>query len=554
MSVTPPERTSLRPRIALLAAALVLVIALVVGIAQLRGGEEPEPSAAPAESGPPADPAPSPAPAAQIDAPGYDPHPGPFALTPLAEADGEAITAALTLDPAATRTDGVVGFSFEATELASPAWGSPDSNIEAMLGALDRPVLRFGGLAVDRRTWWSSAAEPAPDWARATVTPADLERVAATAEAVDARVTLALDLGHEDPERAADMASHAADAFGERLLAISIGNEPNGYHLPDQPERSIRGADWTPAAYQASLRTYAAAIEAAVPGVPIAGPGAFDAVWWRAFAGAELQNAHALSMHWYPLYSCGEANPHANPTIENLTSPEMRERAQSFAGRGAETAAELGLPLWVEETGPTSCSGGNETSRTHAQALWTVDFALTLQEVGASRIAFHSTLQACDGGAPMSAVCASGLHHDPGALFSGRSSFLALMQLGWLPDGQVLTPAVSGDGRVFVHAVAGDDGSLALMVVDQRDPEAQGAGAVPVQVSAPTGLPDGAPDAWTLADGSRLTAPSFDATQSALGAPAAVEGEFSGAVLAADRPLTITSEPGSTTLLRLQAP
>lgn len=555
MTPTPPDRKPRLPRMALLAAALVLVLVLAIGIPQLLGGDEPEPGAVPTESDRPVaapSPTPTPDPAAQIDVPGYDPDPGPFSLTPVAEAEGEAISATFDLDPSATRSDNVLGFSFEATELANPAWGSADSNIEPMLTALDRPVLRFGGLTVDRRTWWTSADEPAPEWARATVTPADLERVAATAEAVDAQVTIALDLGNDDPERAADMAAHAREAFGERLLAISIGNEPNGYHFEDDPERSIRDGDWSTDAYQESLLTYADAIEQVAPGIPISGPGAFDAAWWRAFAETELPTTHALSMHWYPLYSCGEANPHANPTIENMVSPALRERAQSFVGRGADTAVELGLPLWVEETGPTSCSGGTETSRTHAQALWTTDYVLTLQEVGASRIAFHSTLQACQGGAPMSPICASGPHGEPGELFSGRTSFLAMMQLGWLPDGEVLSPTVSGDGEVFVHGVAGDDGSLALVVVDLRDPEADDA-AVPVRIASPTGMPNGAPESWTLTDGSRLSAPAFDATESALGAPAAVDGEFADAVLTPDAPLTITSEPGSTTLLRFSA-
>src|SRR5690625_6361431 len=46
----------------------------------------------------------------------------------------------------------------------------------------------------------------------------------------------------------------------------------------------------------------------------------------------------------------------------------------------------------------------------------------------------------------------------PGLCVTGRTSYLALLQLGHLPDGQILSPAVSGDGTVMVHAVAGDDG------------------------------------------------------------------------------------------------
>lgn len=542
-----------RRRIATIGITAAIVLGGGAALAgQLLSDEPPAPTASPSTAtpttAPPTAAAPTAAPAPTIDAPGYDPDPGPFSLTPLADASADLVVTELAYDADATRSEHALGFSFEATELASPMWGSADSNLEPMLAALDRPILRFGGQLVDRRMWWTSSDEPAPEWARATVTPADLERVAATAESVDAQVTIALDLGHDDPERAADMAGHVQRIFGDRLLAVSIGNEPNGFHYPDDAERSIRDGSWGTGAYQESLRTYADAFEQEAPGVPIAGPGAYDAAWWRAFTETELPTTEALSMHWYPLYSCAGADAHAAATIENLTSPLMRERAQSFIGRGVEAADELGLPLWVEETGHTSCSGGNETTRTHAQAVWTADFALTLQETGAERIALHSTLQACQGGAPMSPVCATGTAEAPGELVMGRANFLAMMQVGWLPDGQVLTPSAGGDGRVFVHGVLGDDGSLALLVIDLRDP-AGGEGAAPVEVAAPSGLPDGAPSTWTLAEGSRLSADSWADTVSSLGAPAPVIGAFADAPLSTDRPLTITSEPGSTTLL-----
>src|SRR5699024_48454 len=140
----------------------------------------------------------------------------------------------------------------------------------------------------------------------------------------------------------------------------------------------------------------------------------------------------------------------------------------------AEVAAEHDLPLWMEETGPTSCSGTNDTSRTHAQALWTADFAMTASEQGVERTAVHSTLQACQGGAPISPVCAAGALEGPGRSVPGRTSYLALLQRGPPPDGQTPSPAVAGDGTVMVHAVAGDDGTLALMIVDMRDPASAG--------------------------------------------------------------------------------
>lgn len=553
-AATAPRPSSPRRRAITWAIVALLVLAVVTIPLVLTDNDEP-PSTAP----------PSASLADTLNAPGYDPDPGTFTLPQPAD-HAEPVDVDLALSDSATPFGGSVGLSFEATDLASPLWTSPDSNLDAMLEALDRPVLRFGGNSVDRRMWWTSADEPAPEWAEATVTPEDLERVAGTAERTDASVTLTVDLGHEDPHRAADMVAHARDAFGDRLLAVSIGNEPNGFYHPNQMDLAIRDQAWDTAAYQAQLEEYAAAIDEAAPGTPVAGPGAYDAPWWLTFAESNVPDKQALTLHWYPLWDCeGPASSIANPTIEDLTSPQLRDQAREIIGMGADVATQHDLPLWIEETGPTSCPGTNETSRTHAQALWTTDHVLTAAETGAERIAFHSTLQACQGGAPMSPVCATGDLEDPGEILQGRTSFLSLMQLGWVSEGRVLAPMVSGDERIMVHGTYAEDGTLALMIVDMRDP-ADGSDDVPVRISAPSGLgahaPDAsdadasgtdAPDAWTPAEGSRLSGTALDAQESTLGAPAPVDAGLAAQNLSEDEILTVTSAPGSSTLLKLTA-
>ncbi|MGP4917144.1 hypothetical protein ACTXJ9_15765 [Brachybacterium tyrofermentans] len=536
------------------AAALAMVLVLVIGVLSLRQltpgsapGAAPENRASSASTTPPPPPA-----WESTQLPGYDSDPGLLALTPLADATGDPVTASLALEPGALRTGGTVGLSFDARELANPIWDSETSNLTLTLSELDRPVLRFGGNGVDRHMWWTSSGEPAPDWAQVTVTPDDLERVAAVADDVDAQVTIVLDLGHDDPARAADMAANAQKAFGERLIAVTIGNEPNGYFHPNQPQLAVRGENWGPEPYQKSLREHSAALEEAAPGLPVAGPGAYDAPWWRAFAEAGIPNQRALTMHWYPLWDCeGPASSIANPTVEDLTSPALRERAHQIVGMGAEIADAHDLPLWMEETGPTSCPGTNDTSRTHAQALWTADYVMTLMELGVERAAFHATLRACQGGAPMSPVCATGSVEKPGEIVSGRTSYLALMILGWMPDGQVLSPSVSGDGAVMVHGVIAEDESLTLAVVDMRDPAR--ADAAPVEISAPSGFPadTNMSMSWELSEGATLTGKALEAPESLLTAPAEITGEFAGAPLGHTQPLMIASDPGSVTVLTL---
>jgi hypothetical protein len=285
--------------------------------------------------------------------------------------------------------------------------------------------------------------------------------------------------------------------------------------------------------------------------VPVAGPGAYDATWWRAFAESDIPEQRALSMHWYPLWDCsGPDSSIANPTVEDLTAPDLRQQARKIVGQGMEVAEEHDLPLWMEETGPTSCPGTNDVSGTHAQALWTVDYAMTLAELGVERTAFHSTLEACDGGAPMSPLCATGTHREPGQIVEGKGSFLALMMLGQVPEGQVLTPDVSGSGTVMVHGVLGDDGTLSVLIVDLRDPTS--AAPLPVQLDAPTGLPDGAPTDWTIRSASRLAGDDLSGPRSTLGAPAEVADNLPAEQLEDGSPLAVTTDPGTVTLLELE--
>src|SRR5699024_3249467 len=204
--VVRPER---RPRVAvtrnrwLLSGAAALVVTLLVVIVALTFPSSKEDQDAPKQGSA----GPTQVPESEtLFVPGYEEAPGGFVLSDPADAQGISTSAELTYDEAAPRITSQAGLSFDARELANPMWGSTESNLALTLDELDSPALRFGGNGIDRHVWWTSSDEPAPEWASVTVTPEDLERVAEVAEEVDASVTIALDLGHDDPARAADMA------------------------------------------------------------------------------------------------------------------------------------------------------------------------------------------------------------------------------------------------------------------------------------------------------------------------------------------------------------
>ena len=75
-----------------------------------------------------------------------------------------------------------------------------------------------------------------------------------------------------------------------------------------------------------------------------------------------------------------------------------KKSAKKNLGIGMDKAEASDLPLWLEETGPTSCPGTNDTSLTPASALWAADYTLYSANFGAERMAMHSKLGACEAG------------------------------------------------------------------------------------------------------------------------------------------------------------
>lgn len=419
----------------------------------------------------------------------------------------EPLTVSVSKDLVGTSLNkGMVGISLEATDLADPALSSDNASIVKLLKEADQPVLRFGGNAVDRRFFWTSSNEAIPAGYRGdkahpvrAVSPADLVRVKTLLEATDARISLTVDLGHYNPARAADMAKHAAEIFGERLLSITVGNEPNGYVYND-----VRTNGYSLEQYVEELTAYAEAIHAVAPEVPISGPGAYDQKWWQPFIDADIPQKKILSFHNYPLYSCDGSDPESSPTIANLMSPRMHDRAADYQQSALEASKAAGLETWLPETGIAACPGSNETSRTHASALWTADYALNAAQLGITKIGFHSSLITCKGGPPMSAVCSGGAYLKPDGQFSGRANFFGISMVAELEGGKFLALDSSGGGLTFSYALQNADGSTTVVLVNENDPERA------AQTDVALTLP-GKPLTGTM---TQLSGPSYEAEDS----------------------------------------
>lgn len=330
-----------------------------------------------------------------------------------------------------------VGVSFEATDLADLRLDPDSSDLDDLLKSLGAPPLRFGGNALDRRTFWTSKGETTKDSGKTTITPDDLKRLKKLVDATGSTVTLGIPLGTYDPDRGADMAAHAVDILGDSLVGLAIGNEPNGYTIKDVPDGAVRGKGWSKERYVQQLDAYAKAIHKKAPDAPIIGPDVYDGAWMEAFADSDVKKT-AISQHWYQLYECdGDAIvPGRGPHAENLIDPLAKKAAKKNLGIGLDEADAAGLPLWLEETGPMSCPGTNDTSLTNASALWAADYSLYAVRLGVERMVMHSMLGSCDGGAPMSFICDPADHVQRSDTFQARPNMLGL---------RLLVPSIGGE-------------------------------------------------------------------------------------------------------------
>lgn len=516
----PPRRVTRMRLIGVIAAIAVVALIAVLLTVSLNSNQAGNAQAT--VQNPPMKPAPTgKAPAVtyykQILPPSGSPleHVDPLELTVKNEAVGTSLN------------KGTVGISLEATDLADPTLSADNASMVKLLKASDDTVLRFGGNAVDRRFFWTSTGEALPsnykgDATRLAkvVTPEDFQRVAALLNATNAKISLTVDLGHYDPARAADMIKHASSIFGPRLLSFTVGNEPNGFVLT-----KLRPANYGVDEYAAELKAYADAIYAVAPNVVISGPGVYDQKWWKPFIDADLPQKKVLSFHNYPLYSCTDTSSEGFPTISNLLGDAARQRSARYQQHALDAAKAGGLETWLAETGMSACPGSNETTKTHATALWAVDYALNAARLGITRLGFHSSMATCKGGPPMSLICSGGAYLEPNGEMVPRANYFGMAMVADLAPGKFLNLDSKGGGSSSSYALQNADGSTTVVIVNENDP------AKAAQTEVTLSLP-GRALTGTM---TQLSGPRLDAQDSTV-----IDGAKAGPVPAAKR----TTVPG----------
>lgn len=367
--------------------------------------------------------------------------------------------------PGAVVPQDFLGISFEMSALPQIATYAESGDMVTLLRSLGTGVLRFGGVSADTRVAWTDEATPRPAWASRVVQASDLRGIARLAANSGWPVLLTIGLIHHDPPAAAREAAAAKATLGASLMAIELGNEPNGYAL-----HGFRPEPWTFVQYNAEIAEYRSAIEAAAPGIPLAGPDVSGSGAFESWGLGEVvnQRPRLLTGHHYPL-GCAELPP---PTVTRLLSARVQRREGSSLRRYMAISQASEIPFRLDETNTVSCGGVAGISNTFASALWAVGYLAQAMTMGTSGINVQGNPANCNGYTPL---CAS----TPEALAAGalaaQPEWYALLLLKSLIGDRPLQTSTSSRGRpnVQVTTLLGADGTLHFVIVDRDPPGAR---------------------------------------------------------------------------------
>jgi hypothetical protein len=358
-----------------------------------------------------------------------------------------------------------LGFSFELSSLPLVGSYASHGDLVALLRSLGAGVLRFGGASADTRAAWTDQHTPLPAWASAAVRGNDYRAIASLAGETGWRVLLTLGLGHFEPEAAARAVAAAKAALGGWLQAIELGNEPNAYAL-----QGLRPEPWTFVQYDAQVAAYRSAIEAAAPGIPLAGPDTSGSSAFENWGPGETVNQRPalLTGHHYAL----RCNQQPAPTIARLLSPQTRRLEEASLLRYVTTAEQGETPFRLDETNNVSCGGVAGISDTFASALWAAGYLTRAMALGVTGVNLHGIFASCAGYAPFCAPTSADL--DGGAL-SVQPEWYALRLIKPLVGESPLPTksVVPAHHDALAYTALAPNGTLHVVIVDDDAPGAR---------------------------------------------------------------------------------
>jgi glycosyl hydrolase family 79 len=288
---------------------------------------------------------------------------------------------------------------------ALPLWERRASLLGRMLSLLRVPgdgplVLRIGGDSADE-TFWKPRMHDVPDWV-VGLKSSWLREVGAIVHRSRVRLILDLNLVTATPAIAAQWARAAETALPPRSIAgFEIGNEPDLYDRAywlsivsgTNFGRESLPVKLSAAVYARDFRSYARALSAATPGVPLLGPAVAnpsrDVSWISRLLAGPHPGLRTVSVHRYQYSACALRGSQSYPTIARLLSDKASTGMAQALRSGVEIARRAGLPYRLTELNSVTCGGRPGVSDTFATALWAPDALFELLRAGVDAVNLH---------------------------------------------------------------------------------------------------------------------------------------------------------------------
>ncbi|MGB7280483.1 MAG: hypothetical protein WBD15_22415, partial [Pseudolabrys sp.] len=267
-----------------------------------------------------------------------------------------------------------IGLGSEISSVATPGLLSADNkNYVQLVRNFGHGIIRVGGDTSDYSTFDpNGAAQPAPKGT--VINTRNLRQLGTFLEATGWNLIWGVNLGQGSPQEAANEAKAVADATGDKLLVLEIGNEPDLF------KPAHRTGEWNYASYLASYRQYKAAIRARLPNARFAGPDVASATdWVESFAKDEGSDLALLTHHYYI----------GNSALSSSTIALMLEddpKLLSILQKLKMISANSGLPYRICETNSFYGGGKPGVSDTFGSALWALDYMFTLVSEGCAGV------------------------------------------------------------------------------------------------------------------------------------------------------------------------
>lgn len=366
---------------------------------------------------------------------------------------------------------GFAGLSYEKSALALPCFTADNSDLIGLFRGLGPSLLRIGGNTVDRTHWLATGAGGVHE----EVAPPDVDALGGFLHACGWRVLYGVNLANSTSAAAAAEVAYAAQALGDSLFGIEIGNEPDLYGGGYFP-------GWTLGAFEQRWQEFRRAILARTPNVVLTGAAcaARAGDWTVPFATDTAGQIGLLTQHYY------RGSPRS-ATIEKLLSPDTYLAAELDVLRaGALTG---GVPFRLTETNSFWGAGAPGVSDRYASALWVIDHLYCIAQGGGTGANLHG-----GGRSDYTPIV-----DNNGTVVEARPEYYGMRLFTLAGEGTLRNSTLSaGELNVSAYALERADESLSLVVVNKE-------AAQNLSLSIDCG---GAVDAATLV---ALTGPAADA-------------------------------------------